>query len=89
MTFSPNTPPNVFDAISQIIRIPKVDKFERYLGLPSVIEKSKKEVFSFFKEKLWDWKESVICGVGGIKSVLQSITNYIMSCFLLPKTIIQ
>ncbi|XP_075659081.1 putative mitochondrial protein AtMg00310 [Castanea sativa] len=67
-------------------------KHNKFLGLPSIIGKSKSAVFADIKErvakKLSSWKEKLI-SMGGrevlIKAVAQAIPTYTMSCFLLPK----
>ena len=64
----------------------------KYLGLPSVIGKSKNQVFAEIKEKvgkkLSEWKEKIL-SIGGkevlIKAVIQAIPTYTMSCFQLLK----
>ena len=64
----------------------------KYLVLPSVIGKSKDQVFAEIKEKvgekLSEWKEK-IPSIGGkevlIKAVIQAIPTYTMSCFQLLK----
>lgn len=64
----------------------------KYLGLPSVIRKSKNQVFAEIKEKvhkkLSGWKEKML-SMGGkeilIKAMAQAIPTYTMSCFQLPK----
>ena len=64
----------------------------KYLVLPSVIGKSKDQVFAEIKEKvgekLFEWKEK-IPSIGGkevlIKAVIQAIPTYTMSCFQLLK----
>ena len=64
----------------------------KYLGLPSVIRKSKVQVFAKIKgkvaKKLSGWKEKML-SLGGkeilIKVVAQVIPTYTMNCFLLPK----
>ena len=64
----------------------------KYLGLPSVIGKSKNQVFAKIKEKMANklsgWKEKML-SLGGkeilIKAITQAIPTYTMSCFLLPK----
>ncbi|XP_012844352.1 PREDICTED: uncharacterized protein LOC105964373 [Erythranthe guttata] len=69
-----------------------VERHDKYLGMPASMGKTKKEVFSFLRDRVW----SRIKGWGGkqlskagkevlIKSVLQAIPSYIMSCFMLPK----
>ncbi|KAL8149291.1 hypothetical protein AgCh_006337 [Apium graveolens] len=66
----------------------------KYLGLPSLIGRSKKSVFGFVKDRVWrkiqDWTNQMISKVGKlimIKNVAQTIPSYIMSCFLLPKSL--
>ena len=67
---------------------------KKYLGLPSIIGKSRVEIFAEVKErvekKLSGWKEKML-SVGGrevlIKAVAQAIPTYTMSCFQIPKNI--
>ncbi|KAL8148945.1 hypothetical protein AgCh_006084 [Apium graveolens] len=68
----------------------------RYLGLPSLVGKSKKRVFSFLKDKatkrIQGWKVKPISQAGKtvlIRNVAQAIPSYSMSCFLIPKTLCQ
>ncbi|KAL6210288.1 hypothetical protein ACLB2K_015521 [Fragaria x ananassa] len=72
-----------------ITRVPKHDK---YLGLPTEVSYSKEEAFGYVKEKIdkraRGWREKTLSIAGKeilIKAVLQSIPNYVMSCFELPK----
>lgn len=65
-----------------------------YLGLPTSIGRSKKEIFSSIVErvikKLKNWKVRTLSQAGKltlIKSVAQAIPTYVMSCFLLPQSI--
>lgn len=66
----------------------------KYLGLPAELGRSKREVFSYLKERLWSTikgSEKKLSMAGRevlIKSVLQSIPTYVMSCFQLPRTTI-
>jgi hypothetical protein len=60
----------------------------KYLGLPVVFGRSKKEVFSFVKDRVWKkikgWKEKCLSRAGKetlIKAVAQAIPKYIMSCY--------
>ncbi|XP_050900100.1 uncharacterized mitochondrial protein AtMg00310-like [Lathyrus oleraceus] len=64
----------------------------RYLGLPVVLGRSKKEVFSFVVERNWKrmkgWKEGFLSKARKevlIKVVAQAIPSYIMSSFKHPK----
>lgn len=68
----------------------------KYLGLPSLVGRSKKRVFGFVKDKVWrkiqGWKSKPILCAGKsvlIKNVAHSIPSYCMSCFLLPETLYQ
>ena len=66
----------------------------KYLGLPSIIGRSKKQIFAEIKEKvgkkLAGWKGKLL-SLGGkeilIKAVAQAIPSYTMSCFLLPMSL--
>lgn len=67
-------------------------RHSKYLGLPSIIRRSKTEVFAEVKErvgtKLAGWKEKLLF-IGGkeilIKAVVQTVPTYTMSCFLILK----
>jgi len=60
----------------------------KYLGLPSMVGRSKKATFSFIKDKVWQrissWSSKCLSKVERevmIKSVLQAIPSYVMSIF--------
>ncbi|XP_074324401.1 uncharacterized protein LOC141661315 [Apium graveolens] len=66
-----------------------------YLGLPSLVVRSKKRVFGFIKEKVCkridSWRSKPISRAGKsilIRNVAQAIPSYSMTCFLLPKSLI-
>ena len=67
----------------------------RYLGLPSLIGKSKRLVFGFLRERLLrkrlqGWQGKILSQSGKeilIKAVGQAIPSYCMSTFLLPKSL--
>ena len=72
--------------VAQVIK-----PYESYLGLPSLIGKSKKNKFAQLKQKLasknMGWKEKLLSNAAKkvlIKAVAQTISFYIMSCFKLP-----
>jgi hypothetical protein len=80
--------------IRQILPIQEKDFFSKYLGLPTVIGRSKNQVFNFIQEKIWNklkgWKERNLSFAGRgtlIRAVAQAIPTYIMSSFLIPKGI--
>lgn len=96
MVFSPNARPGEVAAIQQILPFQVVELFDRYLGLPARIWRSKVEVFNYLKDRLWSrvngWNEKNLSQAGRevlIKSVLQAIPTYVMSCFKLPSTILE
>ena len=92
VTFSHNTPVETRREVLEILGPMDELRQGKYLGLPSVIGKSKNQVFAEIKEKvgkkLSGWKEKIL-SVGGkevlIKAVTQAIPTYTMSCFQLPK----
>ena len=72
--------------VAQVIK-----PYESYLGLPSLIGKSKKNKFAQLKQKLaskhMGWKEKLLSNAAKkvlIKAVAQTVSFYIMSCFKLP-----
>jgi hypothetical protein len=79
-------------SIIQTVGMKKVESFSKYLGMPTHLGRSKRQVFEFIQDrilkKLNGWKEKHLSFTGRsilIKVVAQSIPTYIMSGFLLPK----
>ena len=73
-----------------------MDRHEKYLGLPTIIGKSKKVIFSNIKERIWKklqgWEEKVLSKPGKevlLKEVAQAIPTYIMSIFKLPDGLLE
>lgn len=80
--------------IKNILEVHNDLKDSNYLGLPSLIGRSKKSVFNFIKERVWhkvqDWNNKLLSKAGKtimVKNVGQSIPSYSMSCFLIPKSL--
>ena len=90
--FSHNTPQERRSKVIGILGPMQDTRHNKYLGLPSIIGRSKTEVFAEVKErvgkKLARWKEKML-SMGGnevlIKAVAQAVPIYTMNCFLLPK----
>lgn len=67
-----------------------------YLGLPSLVRRSKKVVFKFLIERIWKrvqgWNVKLLPKAVKavlIKNVASAISSYCMSCFLSPKSLFQ
>jgi hypothetical protein len=82
-------------AISNILGVQEVLGTGKYLGLPSMVGRSRQATFGYIKDRIWQrirsWSSKCLSKAGRevmVKSVLQAIPTYIMSVFLLPKTLI-
>ncbi|XP_038687533.1 uncharacterized protein LOC119986913 [Tripterygium wilfordii] len=91
--FSRNTPALIIDSIKGILGVSEAKMHERYLGLPTVIGKSKREIFSYIRDRvshrIHDWNGKLLSRGGKeilLKSIVQAIPSYAMSCFKLPKS---
>jgi hypothetical protein len=92
---SRNVPAEAREAIANQLGVSQVLGTGKYLGLPSMIGRSKKSTFKFIKDRIWkkinSWSSRHLSQAGReimIKSILQSIPTYVMSIFLLPSTLI-
>jgi hypothetical protein len=92
LTFSKRVQQDTKLDIQQILPMPMVDHFSKYLGQPTFIGRSKNQAFNFIQDKVWKklkgWKERNLSFAGRgtlIKAVAQAIPTYLMSSFLLPK----
>ncbi|KAL0290520.1 UNVERIFIED_CONTAM: hypothetical protein Sangu_2570500, partial [Sesamum angustifolium] len=76
--------------LAQIIRVVEVLKHEKYLGLPTIAGRSKRELLESLKDLIWsklhNWSSKKLSQAGAVllKIVLQRIPTYAMSCFRLP-----
>ena len=92
--FSKNTSEQSQEVIKNSLNVPAIQHYEKYLGLPSFIGRSKKASFTQIKERIWarmqGWKEKLLSQAGKeimIKAVIQSIPAYSMSVFRLPTSL--
>lgn len=90
--FSSNTLAQTQEVIITFLGVLAIQRYEQYLGFPSLVGHVKKKSFRIIKEKIWKklkrWKEKLLSKVGCeilIKTVIQAIPTYTMSCFKLPK----
>ena len=89
--FSNNTPQVVKQSITSFFGTSTSTKFDKYLGLPPILGRSKKLAFNEIKDRIFrrlqGWKEKFLSQAGReilIKAVIQAIPTYAMSCFMLP-----
>ncbi|KAA3477127.1 RNA-directed DNA polymerase [Gossypium australe] len=89
-----NTFEGVKEEISGVLGVRCSTNLEKYLGFPNVVGKRKRESFQNIKDKvnqrIGQWSTRLLSQGGKeifIKSVLQAIPNYAMTCFLLPKSL--
>lgn len=91
VVFSRNVGTERVEEVRGFLPVRVVDKHEKYLGLPTEMEKSKKAVFGWLRERVW----SRVQGFGNkflskagkeviINAVIQAIPTFVMSCFKLP-----
>lgn len=94
MMFSRSTINPKRDIFTNLLGILMTNKINTYLSLPTAIGKSKTRSFNFLldriRKKLYIWKSNTISYASRaavIKAVAQEIPTYVMSFFLLPKSI--
>ncbi|XP_029145698.1 uncharacterized protein [Arachis hypogaea] len=93
--FSHNTPQNTRLAIAQTLNIEHIGAQDKYLGLPSIVQKSKKATFEAIKDKvqkrIMGWKRSLLSSGSKhtvLRAVGEAIPIYTLSCFKLPDTLL-
>lgn len=96
ITVSANISQEKHKELGDRLGVRTVEKHSKYLGLPILIGKSKKQVFASIVDKvvqkMKDWKDRTLSRAGKevlIKAVIQAIPTYSMNCFLLPITTCQ
>ncbi|KAL0302708.1 UNVERIFIED_CONTAM: hypothetical protein Scaly_3023600 [Sesamum calycinum] len=95
VAFSKKTKSEVHRLIADTLQIRMENKMELYLGLPSKVARSKKDLFATFRDRVWQpisgWNAKLLSQVGKdviIKSIIQAIPSYAMGCFRLPTTLL-
>ena len=62
--FSKSTTLDMRAEIKEALGVPKIVQYDKYLGLPSFVGKSKKASFDYIKERVWrklqGWEESLL-----------------------------
>ncbi|KAA3475505.1 reverse transcriptase [Gossypium australe] len=92
--YSSNTSQAAKESVTAMLGVRNSSNPEKYLGLPNMLGKKKKAAFQNILDKISlkidSWSTRFLSQGGKeifIKSVLQAIPTYPMSCFLLPKTL--
>ncbi|XP_012833632.1 PREDICTED: uncharacterized protein LOC105954508 [Erythranthe guttata] len=96
MCYSPHTCETTKGHTREILGFKELERHDTYLVMPASLGKSRKEIFQFLRDRLWGrlkgWGARQLSKAGKeimIKSVLQAIPSYIMSCFVLPEGLIR
>ncbi|XP_059446701.1 uncharacterized protein LOC132178276 [Corylus avellana] len=89
--FSRNTSLERRNEIIQLSGLQAAHSFDKYLGLPTLVGKSRYQSFKTIKDKVWsclnNWKLNFLSQAGKevlLKAVVQAILTYCMSVFQLP-----
>ena len=92
--FSKSTPSDMQRQIMEILGVTELKQYEEYLGLPAMVGRNKRASFDHLKQKIWKrlqgWEGKLLSQAGRevlIKSVIEAIPTYTMSCFKLPITL--
>ncbi|XP_059458992.1 uncharacterized protein LOC132188495 [Corylus avellana] len=90
--FSQNTRSEVKQHIIEVSGVPSSQRYDKYLGLPVLVGKSRTKEFRSIIDHVWkrlqDWKVKLLSQAGKevlLKAVIQAIPTYCMSLFMLPK----
>ncbi|RHN55891.1 putative RNA-directed DNA polymerase [Medicago truncatula] len=94
ISFSANTPQDSISSIMTCLGISSAIGSGKYLGLPSMVGRSKKAIFTYLKDRIWkncqSWSARSLSRAGKeilIKSVAQAIPSYCMGAFLIPTSL--
>lgn len=92
--FSRNVPTDTKESLSSILGVQQSIGNGKYLGLPSMIDRNKKSIFNFIKDKVWkkifSWNSRMLSMASRevlIKVVAQAIPSYCMSIYSIPPSI--
>lgn len=92
--FSSSTSIEIKEEIKTRFGAQVIKQHEKYLGLPSLVGRRKRNTFNDIKEKLGKklvgWKEKLLSKAGKeilIKAVAQVILTYTISCFKIPDSL--
>ena len=82
------------EIILEFARIPATSRYDKYLGLPAMVGRSRLKAFKSITERVWkrlqDWKLRFLSQAGNeilLKAIIQAIPSYCTGIFLLPKSL--
>ncbi|KAL4283764.1 hypothetical protein GQ457_16G018170 [Hibiscus cannabinus] len=94
--FSPHTPPEYRVAVHEALGVQEVSDPGIYLGVPLLIGKNKYVAFGRYRDKMdtrvSKWSNLLLSFSGRevlIKSIAQALPQYVMSCYLLPCSLVE
>ncbi|XP_062014693.1 uncharacterized protein LOC133731307 [Rosa rugosa] len=94
VVFSGNVGLQLRTHLASILGVKCVKEHGLYLGLPIHVGHEKTAIFAYLKErltkKLISWRSKILSAGGKellIKVVAQALPNYVMNCYLLPKSL--
>ncbi|XP_050255150.1 uncharacterized protein LOC126701050 [Quercus robur] len=89
--FSKNVPMSTKEQVQNLLRVPEIKEYEKYLGLLAVVGRNKRASLNYIKDRVWGklqgWKEKLLSQASKevlLKVVVQAIPTFAMSCFRLP-----
>lgn len=89
MVFSKNVHLALQLQFASILEVKCVEEHDLYLGLPLHVGRSKSAKFGFLKDRI-SWCTKILSATGKeilIKVVAQAIPTYVMSCYMLSKSL--
>ena len=94
ISFSANTSQESISSIIACLGVSEAIGSGKYMGLPSMVGRSKKAIFSYLKDRIWKkcqaWSARSFSRAGKEilnKSVAQAIPSYCMGGFLIPTSL--
>ncbi|KAL0291505.1 UNVERIFIED_CONTAM: hypothetical protein Scaly_2634500 [Sesamum calycinum] len=96
LMFSHNTPAALREELANLFGVVVKEKPNKYLGLPWTVGRLKREVFEGLKDNFWQkingWATKKLSQLGRavlIKSILQAVPSYVMTCFEIQEGIVK
>ncbi|KAL9664441.1 hypothetical protein QQ045_019841 [Rhodiola kirilowii] len=81
--------------IGSILGMKRANRIEKYLGMPVCINGRNSTLWNYLEDRMWKringWKEKLLSVAGKetlIKAVVQALPVYALSCFKMPKRIV-